>query len=132
LAVLTGDVPVVEDLLGQAGESYEEWGLCHLTWEQANLGFYNELDQVYAAGVVFEGQHDGGRQYGPAAFACDGTDYVHVDADREGTPMARVHDDGPDHHDLKRIAEYWRVYANARALLEEPRAIRGLREAVGK
>jgi len=102
----------------------DEWGNSTYEVEEANYGWYDQLDAAAAAGCIFEGQHGPGGEYGPAAFACDGQGLCHnVDCDHESTPVVRCGEDGVDQRDLVVVQNYWRVFNCARELLERTGAV---------
>jgi hypothetical protein len=108
----------------------DEWGNPRLTCDEANYGWYDELDVAAAAGCVFHGDHGAGGEYGPATFASDGSGGCHnVDADRESMPVVVVGEQGPDKNHLQLIADYWQTYRGAERLMENTGAT-ALREVV--
>ena len=100
MIVLERDIKKVNEIMF---ENYDDsdWseknnsddGTIILVEYEANYGYYDQRVKLAAEGIVFEGQHGAGGEYGECAFACCNGKHVEVNA-IEGAPVAHVHKDG--------------------------------------
>lgn len=86
VTVRTDDMPTFEKILHrQWADDVEEGGfVTTLTFEQANYGLGDELNQAAAAGCEFYGSHGSGSSYDSADFHTHGGDVHYVYSGMDG------------------------------------------------
>lgn len=77
------------DEVSVEGDKYMEV-VCY----EANYGWHDEIDAAADQGLVFQGHHGSGGQYGPGCFAGIDGDYSYISVDEEGYAVVRVSEDG--------------------------------------
>ena len=84
-------------------------GTITLIEHEANYGYWDQRQELAKAGMVFEGYHGAGGEYGECVFACINGE--HVDAAAiEATPVALVNREGQvEGGSLKAARDYYQV-----------------------